>query len=345
MHFIDSVKIFLQAGKGGDGCIAFRREKFIEYGGPNGGNGGDGGNIYIQGEEGLNTLIDFRYKQHFKLPSAQKGMKSNKHGANGEDLIIKVPLGTTILDDTKQLVLHDITNTTDKVLLVSGGRGGRGNATYKNSVNRSPREYAAGELGEETWIWLQLKLIANIGIIGMPNAGKSTLITNITNSKSKVGNYPFTTLYPQLGQFQYNNINCTIADIPGLIKGANDGRGLGNRFLNHITRCKLLIILLDINDNAVEQYKSLIYELEQFDKELVTKVGLIVLNKIDSINERDATDIQSKLAHSSNIKVITHSSFIPSYLDNIREVLASLISKQDEEDKQKSNNKAWSPLD
>ncbi len=246
MHFLDQAKIFVSSGAGGGGAVSFRREKYIQYGGPDGGNGGKGGDIIFEAVQGLNTLIDFRYTQHFKAPRGKGGMGRDRTGAGGDDLVIKVPVGTQVLaDDEERSLIVDLTRVGERVKLLRGGDGGRGNASYKSSTNRAPRQHEPGWPGEELWVWLRLKLLADVGLVGLPNAGKSTFINAITNAKAKVGAYPFTTLRPQLGVVGHKGREFVVADIPGLIEGAADGAGIGDRFLGHVERCRVLIHLVD----------------------------------------------------------------------------------------------------
>ena len=251
MKFLDQAKIHIQSGNGGNGCISFRREKFVEFGGPNGGNGGKGGDIIIKCVDGLNTLIDYRYRQHFKAKNGSPGMGSDKTGRSGEDTIIEVPRGTLILEEDNEEVIADVVNKDESLTILKGGNGGFGNAHFKSSENQTPRTANDGENGQEKWIWLRLKLIADIGLIGLPNAGKSTLISTVSEAKPKIADYPFTTLNPVLGIAKYNDNELVIADIPGLIEGAHEGKGLGDRFLGHIERCNLLLHLIDANDTDV----------------------------------------------------------------------------------------------
>ena len=251
MKFLDQAKIHIQSGNGGNGCVSFRREKFVEFGGPNGGNGGKGGDIIIKCVDGLNTLIDYRYRQHFKAKNGSPGMGSDKTGRSGEDTIIEVPRGTLILEEDNEEVIADVVNKDQSLTILKGGNGGFGNAHFKSSENQTPRTANDGENGQEKWIWLRLKLIADIGLIGLPNAGKSTLISTVSEAKPKIADYPFTTLNPVLGIAKYNDNELVIADIPGLIEGAHEGKGLGDRFLGHIERCNLLLHLIDANDTCL----------------------------------------------------------------------------------------------
>ena len=286
MKFLDQVKIFVKAGDGGSGSASMRREKFIEYGGPDGGNGGKGASIILKAERNLNTLIDYRYTQHFKAEKGENGKGKNKTGKTGKDLILKVPIGTQILEEDNKTLLFDFKNEKEEFVVAIGGRGGLGNTNFKSSTNRAPRKFTKGTTGEEFWIWLQLKTIADVGIIGLPNAGKSSLLAAITNATPKIANYKFTTLNPNLGVAIYNNKEITIADIPGLIEGAHIGVGLGIKFLKHIERCKTLLHLIDITEENIENlYKQVRNELGKYSKDLLKKDELIVFNKIDLVDK------------------------------------------------------------
>jgi len=286
MKFLDQAKIYIKAGNGGAGSASFRREKFVEYGGPDGGDGGDGGSIIVQSDRNLNTLIDFRYAQHFKAQHGKPGSKRNKTGANGEDLTLKVPLGTQIYEEDNNTLIYDFTKNKEKYLVASGGKGGLGNVRFKSSTNRAPRKKTNGKLGEEFWIWLQLKVIADIGIIGKPNAGKSSLLAALTRAKPKIANYPFTTINPNLGVSYYGGKEITLADIPGLVEGAHKGVGLGDKFLRHIERCKILLHLIDLSeDNLLNSYKKIKLELSNYDKNLIKKKEIIFFNKSDLLED------------------------------------------------------------
>ena len=286
MKFLDQAKIYIKAGNGGSGSASFRREKFVEYGGPDGGDGGDGGSIIVQSDRNLNTLIDFRYAQHFKAQHGKPGSKRNKTGANGEDLILKVPLGTQIYEEDNNTLIYDFTKNREKYLVASGGNGGLGNVRFKSSTNRAPRKKTNGKLGEEFWIWLQLKVIADIGIIGKPNAGKSSLLAALTRAKPKIANYPFTTINPNLGVSYYAGKEITLADIPGLVEGAHKGVGLGDKFLRHIERCKILLHLIDLSEeNLFNSYKKIKVELSNYDNNLIKKREIIFFNKSDLLDD------------------------------------------------------------
>ena len=293
MKFLDQAKIYVKAGNGGSGSASFRREKFIEFGGPDGGDGGKGVSIIFVASKNLNTLIDFRYQQHFKAENGKGGSGKKKTGKNGKDLILKVPVGTQIFEDDNNTLIEDLTKSEQKITIAKGGSGGLGNVRFKSSTNRAPRKKTGGNKGESFWIWLQLKVIADIGIVGMPNSGKSSLLSALTSAKPKIANYPFTTINPNLGVANYKNKEITLADIPGLIEGAHEGIGLGDKFLRHIERCKSILHLIDItNDNFLENYSKVRKELFKYSDKLIKKNEIIVFNKIDMINEEE---IEKKL--------------------------------------------------
>jgi len=288
MKFLDQVKIYVKAGDGGSGSASFRREKFIEFGGPDGGDGGKGGSIIFTTDKNLNTLIDFRYQQHFKAEKGKDGRGKKKTGKNGLDLILKVPIGTQIFEEDNNTLIEDLTKSEQKIIIANGGKGGLGNVRFKSSINRAPKKKTDGNKGENFWIWLQLKVIADIGIVGMPNSGKSSLLSALTRAKPKIANYPFTTINPNLGVTSYDNREVTLADIPGLIEGAHEGIGLGDKFLRHIERCKNIMHLIDItNDNLLENYSKVRKELFKYSNKLTKKREIIVFNKIDMIDEKE----------------------------------------------------------
>jgi len=290
MKFLDLCKVYVRSGGGGGGCIAFRREKYIEFGGPNGGDGGCGGDVWAEAVEGLNTLIDFRYQQHFFAKNGQAGMGSQRTGKDGDDIILRVPVGTEILDQDQETVLFDMTATGQKVRLAEGGNGGFGNLHFKTATNRAPRRANPGLEGVERTLWLRLKLIADAGLLGMPNAGKSTFLAATSNARPKIADYPFTTLVPNLGVVGIDNVEFVVADIPGLIEGASDGRGLGDLFLGHVERCAVLLHLVDgTAHDVVADYNAILHELGAYSPELAQKPRVTVLNKIDALNadERD----------------------------------------------------------
>ena len=288
MKFLDQAKIYIKAGNGGSGSASFRREKFIEYGGPDGGDGGDGGSIIAESDRNLNTLIDYRYSQHFKAHHGKPGSKRNRTGANGGDLILKVPVGTQIYEEDNNSLIYDFTKNKERYLVASGGKGGLGNVRFKSSTNRAPKKKTNGKIGEEFWIWFQLKVIADIGIIGKPNAGKSSLLAALTKAKPKIANYPFTTINPNLGVTYYDGKELTLADIPGLVEGAHKGVGLGDKFLRHIERCKVLLHLIDLSEaDLVSSYKNIKLELENYDKKLSKKKEIIFFNKSDLLTNNE----------------------------------------------------------
>ena len=286
MKFLDQVKIFVKAGDGGSGSPSFRREKFIEFGGPDGGDGGKGGSITLKSERNLNTLIDFRYQQHFKAEKGRDGSGKNKTGRSGNNLYLKVPLGTQVFEEDNKTLIYDFKLDNEEFVVALGGKGGFGNTRFKSSTNRAPKKFTKGSKGEEYWIWLQLKTIADIGIIGLPNAGKSSLLASLTRAKPKIANYKFTTLNPNLGVSIYDDKEITLADIPGLIEGAHEGSGLGIKFLKHIERCKTLLHLIDITEeDLIHSYRQVRIELKKYSKELEKKKEIVVFNKIDLINK------------------------------------------------------------
>ena len=266
MKFLDEAKVYIRSGDGGNGCVAFRREKYIEFGGPSGGNGGRGGDVIIEVVDGLNTLIDYRYQQHFKAQKGTNGMGKDRHGANGKPIVLKVPVGTQIFDEDRETLIHDFTTLGEKFVLAEGGNGGFGNAHFKSSTNRAPRNANPGQDGEERWIWLRLKLIADAGLVGLPNAGKSTFLSVVSAAKPKIADYPFTTLHPQLGVVNADGREFVLADIPGLIEGAHEGAGLGDRFLGHVERCRVLLHLVDATcEHAGKAYKTVRTELDAYE--------------------------------------------------------------------------------
>src|ERR1700756_2806279 len=284
MKFLDEAKVYVRSGDGGNGCVAFRREKFIEFGGPSGGNGGRGGDVVIEVADGLNTLIDYRYQQHFKAQKGENGMGSDRHGANGKAIVLKVPVGTQIFDEDRETLIHDFTKVGEKFVLAEGGNGGFCHAHFKSSTNRAPRNANPGQPGDERWIWMRLKLIADAGLVGLPNAGKSTLLAAVSAAKPKIADYPFTTLNPQLGVVESGGREFVLADIPGLIEGAHEGLGLGDRFLGHVERCRVLLHLVDgTGEHAGKAYKTVRAELEAYGGGLGGKTQVVALNKIDAV--------------------------------------------------------------
>ena len=327
MKFLDQVKIYVKAGDGGNGSPSFRREKFIEYGGPDGGDGGKGGSIILKSEKNLNTLIDYRYQQHHKAERGENGMGQNRTGKGGEDLILKVPLGTQVFEEDNKTLIYDFIKSGEEFVAAAGGKGGLGNTRFKSSTNRAPKKFTKGTLGEEFTIWLQLKTIADIGIIGLPNAGKSSLFASITNANPKIANYQFTTLNPNLGVASYDDKEITIADIPGLIEGAHEGIGLGVQFLKHIERCKTLLHLIDITNNDLEKsYYQVKNELKNYSSDLLKKKELIVLNKVDLIDEETAREISTEFSKKVNEEVLTLSTLEKNSVSKIKAKLISYVS-------------------
>ena len=327
MKFLDQVKIYVKAGNGGDGSPSFRREKFIEYGGPDGGDGGKGGSIILKSERNLNTLIDYRYQQHHKAKRGENGMGQNRTGKGGEDLILKVPLGTQVFEEDNKTLIYDFTRPGEKFFAAVGGKGGLGNTRFKTSTNRAPKKFTKGGTGEEFIIWLQLKTIADIGIIGLPNAGKSSLLASITNATPKIANYQFTTLNPNLGVATYDDKEITIADIPGLIEGAHEGVGLGVQFLKHIERCKTILHLIDITGNDIEKaYKQVKNELFSYSPELTKKKELIILNKIDLVEEEFVREIIADFSKKINGEILLLSTLDKKSVSNIKAKLISYVS-------------------
>ena len=296
MKFLDLVKVYIRSGSGGAGSVSFRREKNIEYGGPDGGNGGHGGSVWVEAIDGLNTLIDFRYQQHFFAENGKSGMGKQRSGSHGSDKILQVPVGTEILDEDQETLLADLTKVGDRVLMAQGGNGGFGNLHFKSSTNQAPRKANPGQEGLERTIWLRLKLIADVGLLGMPNAGKSTFLSATSNARPKIADYPFTTLYPNLGVVGIDASEFVVADIPGLIKGAHMGHGLGDLFLGHVERCSVLVHLIDVtNEDFIDNYTTIIDEVNQYDDTLSEKTRITVLNKIDALTKEERVLYKNQL--------------------------------------------------
>tara|TARA_A100001037_G_scaffold292609_1_gene308135 strand:- start:301 stop:1284 length:984 start_codon:yes stop_codon:yes gene_type:complete len=327
MKFLDQVKIYIKAGDGGDGSPSFRREKFIEFGGPDGGDGGKGGSIILKSERNLNTLIDYRYQQHHKAERGTDGAGKKRTGRGGEDLILKVPVGTQVFEEDNKTLIFDFKKQNEKFVVANGGKGGLGNVRFKSSTNRAPRKFTKGKKGEEFIIWLQLKTIADIGIIGLPNAGKSSLLSAITGATPKIANYKFTTLNPNLGVAIYDDKEIVIADIPGLIEGAHKGVGLGIKFLKHIERCKTLLHLIDITEKNLESaYKQVKNELKNYSKDLLKKREIIVLNKIDLLEKNKIKDIVKKFSQNKKSETATLSTFNKKSVSEIKARLLNYVS-------------------
>ena len=343
MQFLDQAKIYLQSGKGGNGCVSFRREKYVEFGGPDGGAGGKGGDIIFEGCSSLNTLIDFRYKQHFKAKKGTDGSGKNCNGAKGQDIIIKVPIGTQVISDTdKESILLDITKEGEKKLFLQGGNGGFGNTHFKNSKEQAPRRSNPGLEGEEIWVWLRLKILADVGLLGLPNAGKSSLLSAITNAKPKIGNYPYTTLTPQLGILRNYNQEIVLADIPGLINDAHKGVGIGTRFLGHIERCKVLLHLIAAKSkDPLQNYKDIIKEITKYGKGLEKKSQILIISKADLVSEKKLQVIIKKIEEYSKSSVLVSSSVKRIGLNELIDILFAKVDKLNNNKEIKEEK--WSP--
>jgi GTPase len=348
MKFLDQAKIYIRSGNGGGGAVSFRREKYIEYGGPDGGDGGKGGDIIFEAVAGLNTLIDFRYTQHFRAMRGKGGAGRNRTGAGGDDLIIQVPVGTQVISEDKDEVLLDFTRAGQREVFLRGGDGGRGNASYKTSTNRAPRQHGTGWPSEEAWVWLRLKLLADAGLVGLPNAGKSTFINAVTNAQAKVGAYAFTTTRPQLGVVTHREREFVVADIPGLIEGASEGAGIGDRFLGHIERCKVILHLVDANDEDVaESYHIVRNELENYGAGLIDKPVVVALNKIDMLDDELIAMLAAELEEASGAEVIPISGAAGTGLDWALDKLLEAIgpeSRAVSADDEGEDTIEWSPV-
>jgi GTPase len=345
MHFLDQAKVFIKSGDGGQGAVSFRREKFVEYGGPDGGNGGKGGDIIFEAVPGLNTLIDFRYTQHFRAPRGKGGAGRNRTGGGGDDLVIRVPVGTQIISDDKEHVLADFTEAGVQKVFLRGGDGGRGNMSYKTSTNRAPRQHGTGWPGEEMYVWLRLKLLADAGLLGLPNAGKSTFINAVSNANAKVGDYPFTTLRPQLGVVSHSNREFVLADIPGLIEGAADGAGVGDRFLGHIERCRVLLHLVDATgDDPVGAWRTVRREIEAYGGGLTDKAEVIGLNKIDALEPAEVKKLAAKLKRASKAEVMPLSGAGGDGVEAVLDRLLEAIGIESGATAAAFEEKPWSPI-
>jgi GTP-binding protein len=341
MKFLDQAKIYVRAGDGGNGCVGFRREKFIEFGGPDGGDGGRGGNVVFEAANNLNTLIDFRYQQHFKAERGQDGSGQNATGRSGADLVIKVPTGTEILSEDKETVLADLAHDGQRVVLLQGGNGGFGNTHFKSPSNRAPEHANPGLAGEEMWVWLRLKLIADVGLVGLPNAGKSTFLSIVTRARPKIASYPFTTLHPNLGVAHVGSLEFVIADIPGLIEGAHEGAGLGDRFLGHVERCAALLHLVDgTADDVGEAYKTVRRELKAYGGDLARKKEIVALNKCDALDDDTRALKLEQLAKASRRKVHVLSGVSGEGRDALLKVLAKVVTAAHDEDNVASDSDA-----
>ena len=327
MKFLDQVKIFIKAGDGGSGSPSFRREKFIEFGGPDGGDGGKGGSIILKSERNLNTLIDFRYQQHFKSERGSDGKGKNQTGRGGKNLYLKVPVGTQVFEEDNKTLIFDFKKESEEFVVAVGGRGGFGNTRFKSSTNRAPKKFTKGTKGEEFWIWLQLKTIADIGIIGLPNAGKSSLLAAITSATPKIANYKFTTLNPNLGVAVYDDKEITLADIPGIIEGAHEGIGLGIKFLKHIERCKSLLHLIDITEEDLKKsYSQVRKELKNYSKDMLKKDELVVLNKTDLLEDKEVKKIKNDFLKKHKVNLTTLSTLDKKSISKIKSKLIKYVS-------------------
>ncbi|MBS0534818.1 MAG: GTPase ObgE [Proteobacteria bacterium] len=345
MKFLDEAKVYIASGAGGNGCISFRREKFIEFGGPNGGDGGKGGDVYIEAVDGLNTLIDYRYQQHFKAQRGENGMGKDRHGAGGKDVTLKVPAGTQIYEEDGETLLADLVNVGDRVMIAKGGNGGFGNAYFKSSTNQAPRNANPGQPGQELTIRLRLKLIADAGLVGLPNAGKSTFLARVTAAKPKIADYPFTTLHPQLGVVRVDDREFVLADLPGLIEGAHEGVGLGDRFLGHTERCRVLLHLVDgTSDDVVAAYRTVRGELEAYGNGLEDKPEIVALSKTDAMT---ADEIKKQVAKFKKATKKTPLVLSSASGEGVTEVLRELFKIVGKSSKpqgvKKKEQPAWQP--
>ena len=350
MKFLDQAKIYIRSGSGGNGCLSFRREKFIEFGGPDGGDGGKGGDVWAECVANLNTLIDYRYQQHFRAKNGTPGMGRNRTGANGEDMVLKVPPGTQIFAEDNETLIADLTEPGERVLLAKGGNGGFGNTHFKSATNQAPRRANPGLPGEELTLWLRLKLIADAGLVGLPNAGKSTFLAAVSAAKPKIGAYPFTTLHPNLGVVKAGATDFVLADIPGLIEGANEGAGLGTRFLGHVERCRVLLHLVDateIEHDIVDAYETVRAELEAYSEELAEKPELIALSKCDAVSAEDLDERAARLSAHTGRVPLRISAATNSGVREALFALAGVIGKAQDQDVEAAEAEApprpWQP--
>src|SRR5215467_12267236 len=331
MKFLDEAKVYVRSGDGGNGCVSFRREKFIEFGGPNGGDGGKGGDVVVEAVDGINTLIDYRYQEHFKAKNGRAGMGKDRHGANGQDIVLKVPAGTQVYEENGEVLLADLIEVGQRALIARGGNGGFGNAHFKSSTNRAPRHANPGQPGEELTIRLRLKLIADAGIVGLPNAGKSTFLAAVSAAKPKIADYPFTTLVPQLGVVEIDGREFVLADIPGLIEGAHEGTGLGDRFLGHVERCRVLLHLVDgTGEHAGKDYKTVRAELEAYGGGLTDKHEIVALSKIDAMTPEQIKEQAARLKRASKKTPLLLSAHSRQGVTEALRALAEVVGKTDE---------------
>jgi GTPase len=351
MKFLDQAKVYIRSGDGGNGCVSFRREKFIEFGGPNGGDGGRGGDVWAECVANLNTLIDFRYQQHYTAQNGRPGMGKDRHGANGKDVVMKVPAGTQVYEEDGETLLADLTRVGETVVLAKGGNGGFGNAYFKSSTNRAPRHANPGQEGIEMTIWLRMKLIADAGIVGLPNAGKSTFLASVSAARPKIADYPFTTLYPELGVVRVGDFDFVLADIPGLIEGAHEGVGIGDRFLGHIERCRVILHLVDVNEpDVVKAYRTVRREMRAYGAGLDKKREVVALSKCDSVASDYAEEQAAKLAKACRKKPFMISAVSGLSVDKVLVRLVRILTQApgtDDYDDSHSEDEqiGWSPLD
>ncbi len=347
MKFLDQVKVFIKSGNGGSGAVSFRREAYVEFGGPDGGTGGRGGDVIVECVDGLNTLIDYRYQQHFKAQTGVHGMGRDRSGAHGKDIILKVPVGTQVLEDDNETIIADLTKVGQVETLLSGGNGGFGNAHFKSAKNQSPRHANPGLDGIEKWIWLRLKLIADAGLVGLPNAGKSTFLSVVSAAKPKIADYPFTTLHPNLGVVSLGGHDFVLADIPGLIEGAHEGSGIGDRFLGHVERCAVLVHLIDATaENIIESYNIIRSELSAYGHGLDEKQEIIVLNKIDAVDDKKLKKFKKLLEKQTGNEVLLASGVTHKGIDDVLYKIVAIMKQnkiKKQKDKETKEDKRWSP--
>lgn len=347
MKFLDQAKVHIKSGHGGQGCVSFRREKYIEFGGPDGGSGGRGGDVWAEAVAGLNTLIDYRYQQHFKARPGGHGMGRDRTGAGGEDVVLKVPVGTQIFEEDGETLLADLMQVGEKVRLAEGGNGGFGNAHFKSSTNRAPRHANPGQPGDEKWIILRLKLIADIGLVGLPNAGKSTFLSRVSAARPKIADYPFTTLHPNLGVVRHRDREFVVADIPGLIEGAHEGAGIGDRFLGHVERCRSLLHLVDAaGDNPVDAYVTVRHELDAYGQGLADKPELVALSRADAVEEKRLEEVVRELANAAGAQPLVISAVTGRGMDEVLDACLSATAEESDQggEPEDEHDSAWSPL-
>ena len=344
MKFLDLAKVYIRSGAGGNGCVSFRREKYIEFGGPDGGDGGDGGSVWVEAVDGLNTLIDFRYQQHFFADNGRPGMGRQRTGADGKDIVLRVPVGTEILDEDQETLIADLTEVGERVLLAKGGNGGWGNLHFKTSTNQAPRRANPGQEGVERTLWLRLKLIADVGLVGLPNAGKSTFLAATSNARPKVADYPFTTLHPNLGVVGIDGVEFVVADIPGLIEGASEGRGLGDLFLGHVERCAVLLHLVDGSSGTlIEDYQTILDELAAYGGGLAEKPRVTVLNKIDTLDDEERAFLREELQAAGARDVMLMSGVSGEGVDDVLRALRAHIDAGRLREKPAEEDAPWQP--